>query len=287
MKAKDIKVEHLVKDAAELLPHQPILENFIHHNPLRPLESLPFRVALEHVHELESYMSPGERLFALIDVDPRKRVNEALADLSSAFLDRGAAKWAPRFRDKGFLLFFASLECLGLAPWRRYAREVSKRILPTLEESVSKESHIALAESIIRENLDFFGSCGEEEEMVHTIRSMLLELRGWAGMFSRMESHPNEAPPNTLVLLIEFCAVQSILTRSSIESFALQFGWDPKEMPFHKWISKVPLKRPPSYDSTPHDSAIAYLDQNSERRESLETEFENALLRAIGMNENK
>jgi hypothetical protein len=61
---------------------------------------MDFKEALDYAQKLESYMSPGERVFSLLHVDGRKRVNEALSDLSSAFLDRGAAKWAPQFRDK-------------------------------------------------------------------------------------------------------------------------------------------------------------------------------------------
>ena len=39
-----------------------------------------------------AFMSPGEMMFALTEIDPRKRVNEALVDLAAVFLDRGAAK---------------------------------------------------------------------------------------------------------------------------------------------------------------------------------------------------
>lgn len=90
----------LLHGVTELLPHQAILENFVHHNPLRPLESMNFKEALDYAQRVESYITPGERVFAVLHTDPRKRVNEALADLSSAFLDRGAAKWAPKFRNK-------------------------------------------------------------------------------------------------------------------------------------------------------------------------------------------
>jgi len=75
-----------------------------------------------------------ERMSVTLGVDPRKRANEALADLSSSFLDRGAAKWTPAFRDRGFLFFFATLEGLGCAPWRKFARAEAKRILVAMEK---------------------------------------------------------------------------------------------------------------------------------------------------------
>jgi hypothetical protein len=50
--------EHLLDLAIELLPHQGILENFVHHNPLSHLETMKWKEALEYAVKLESYMSP-------------------------------------------------------------------------------------------------------------------------------------------------------------------------------------------------------------------------------------
>lgn len=270
-------IAQVVDAAADLLPHQGILENFIHHNPLEHLQNMHFQEALDHVQHLEAYMSPGERVFSLVRVDPRKRVNEALVDLSSAFLDRGAAKWAPRYRDKGLLYFFAVHENLGFALWRKHARGKAKRILKLLNKGMDPKE---LCEKIIQENLAFFGVPREEWEAA--IRSMLLELRGWAGMFRRVETHPLEAPSHTEVHLLEFCAVQSILSRSSIEKLAEESGWNDAEMPFSAWISSAPTMREESHETQAHVSAIAYVDQSSERRDQLETEFKHTLLHAIG-----
>jgi hypothetical protein len=142
----------VVAQVAHLLPHQGVLENFVHHNPLHDLEAMPFRDALRYMDDLSSYKSPGERLFLIYKVDPRRRVNAALSDLSATFLDRGAAKWRPPYREKGFLFFFATLEGLGFAKWRRYARNEADRIL---EAGPGKLD--GLAETIVRENLEFFG----------------------------------------------------------------------------------------------------------------------------------
>lgn len=277
---KRIPIADLVNEVSDLLPHQGILENFIHHNPLKHLESIPFNDAIDFMHKLEMYMSPSERLLSLVDVDPRKRVNEALADLSSVFLDRGAAKWAPGFRHKGFLYFFASLEVLGFAPWRKYARSVAQRILEL--EQINKDAIPSLSETIIQENLEFFDV--PRDDWGPAIHAMASELRGWAGMFTRMESHPNEAPPDTTVRLLDFCAVQSILSRSSMEALARQFGWKESEISFGMWLKRAPTLRPASQDTMGHSSAISYLDQNAERREALENDFEHAILHSIGTN---
>lgn len=274
-----ISISNAVGQAADLLPTQPILENFIHQNPLRNLESMNFNEAIEHAHKLESYMSPGERVKHLVRVDPRKRVHEALAELCSAFLDRGASKWAPSFRSEGFLYFFASLEGLGFAPWRKHARYAARRITAHLEQEGEPST---IAETILEENLQFFGI--PRESWVDTIRSMLLEAHGWSGMFHRMETRPVEAPDNTNVRLIEFCAVQSILSRSSMIALARKTGWEAHEIPFASWLNKAPKVKP--HEIVPqHTSAIAFVDQHSERREMLEVEFEHMMLDAIGKNQ--
>lgn len=234
-----------------------------------------FTEAINHVHMLEARMSPGSRVLHKVHVDPRKRENEALVDLCSVFLDRGAAKWAPKFRNKGFLYFFASLEGLGYAPWRKHARVTAKRILAEWDKCGDSQ---ALAESILQENLDFFGV--PQESWAFTIRSMLLKLRGWAGMFHRMETHPDEAPENTRVRFIDYCAVQSIIARSSIEDLCRESGWD-DSTPFASWMSDVPQYRHTKHKAY-HTSAIAYVDQNSNQREALEREFKYQLLHAIG-----
>lgn len=269
----------IVEQAADLLPNQAILENFVHHNPLQRFESMTFKEALDHVHALEMYMSPGERLAKLVQVDPRKRANEALVDLSAAFLDRGAAKWAPPHRDKGFLYFFASLEGLGFAPWRQQVRQTARRVLAELQAHPDQWKQ--LAESILRDNLRFFGV--PAAEWTNVVRAMMLELRGWAGMFHRMETHAEEAPPHTTVRLLEFCVVQSIMHRVSIEALARQSGWQPQQQSFGDWLSVVPSIRPEEHDHHfLHPSALASLNQCPERREMLEREFKWPLLTAIG-----
>ena len=271
-----------VHQAAELLPNQAILENFVHHNPLEHLQSLPFQEALGHVRELERYRSPGERVHGITNVDPRKRVNESLVDLASVFLDKGAAKWTPSYRHKGFLYFFAAHERLGYGPWRRLACRSADRILPQLTHDPAA-SH-ALAEELLKENLDFFGI--PPAQWPSALRSMMLELPGWAGMFHRMEEYPNEQPPNTAVHLIDFCAVQSILLRSSITDLARHSGWSESSQPFSEWIEQAPALGPSCGETeTHHPSALAYVDQSSSRREELEQEFEQTLLRAIGTND--
>eukprot|EP01040_Poterioochromonas_malhamensis_P001803 gene1803-1929_t len=268
----------MIDHIADLLPHQGILENFVHHNPLEHFETMTFQEALDYIEKLEAYRSPGERVHSLIQINPRERVKEALVDLSASFLDRGAAKWIPKDRNKGFLYFFANLEGLGFATWREHARDTAKRILQELQ--TNNGNNQIVSEKIIKENLMYFGIPEEDHEAC--IRSMLLEIRGWAGMFRRMETHPNEAPDRTKVQLLDFAAVQSILARSSIDNLAKECGWDDRQMSLGEWLQSEPTLRPHTKQERPHSSAIAYVDQVAENREKLEKEFEKNLLSSIG-----
>ena len=114
----------VLQKAAVLLPHQAILENFVHTNPLAVLQDMDFFEAQEHVRGVLGYPSPGARLSSLMGSDPRKRAHAALVELAAVFLDRGAAKWSAPYRAKGFLYFFAELEAAVLFPpaWRAQAR---------------------------------------------------------------------------------------------------------------------------------------------------------------------
>lgn len=52
----------LVKFAADVVPKQAILENFVHHNPWEHFQHLAFEEAQAHVRYLLGFLSPAERL---------------------------------------------------------------------------------------------------------------------------------------------------------------------------------------------------------------------------------
>jgi uncharacterized protein YbcC (UPF0753/DUF2309 family) len=276
------KIASAVDRATIILSHQPILENFVHHNPFKELQLLEFRDAIQYAQTLEAYVSPGERAFHLTGIDPRNREKGALVDLCAVFLDRGATKWSPRFRDQGFLFFFASLEGLGFAPWRRHARKASREILLSLQQENADASE--LSEVIIRKNLEHLGIPPEDWDSC--VRSMLLKVKGWAGMFHRMETHPLEAPLHTRVSLIEFCAVQSIISRAAIEMVATQSGWDNAKTPLALWLRRAPTTRkyPVQYGNVGEISVIADNDQTWDRMEELEKNYAQKVIDAISAN---
>jgi uncharacterized protein YbcC (UPF0753/DUF2309 family) len=276
------RIASAVDRATIILSHQPILEKFVHHNPFEKLQRLEFRDAIQYAQTLETYLSPGERAFHLTGIDPRKREKGALVDLSAVFLDRGATKWSPRFRDQGFLFFFASLEGLGFAPWRRHARKAARKVLVSLQQENADAAE--LSEQIIRENLEHFGIPPEDWDSC--VRSMLVKVRGWAGMFNRMETHPLEAPLNTRVSLIEFCAAQSIISRAAIETVATQSGWDGDKTSLAQWLRRAPINRkdPVEYGGVRELSVIADNDLTWDRMGELEKTYEQKVIDAISAN---
>jgi len=272
-----------IDHASRYLSHQAILEKFVHHNPLNTLEDHEFHSALEKLQELESYMSPGERVLHITGIDPRLREQDALVDLCAVFLDRGASKWTPGFRNRGFLYFFATLEGLGMAPWRAYARRAAAEILRELGDHPNSSADLAkkISEKIVQKNLEEMGI--SQEDWNRCLLAKLTLTKGWAGMFKRMESHPAEAPLNTRVSLLEFCAVQSILSRAAVETVAKQNGWKKDEQKLAAWLQKAPTIRSfKSYQNVREVSVIAYADQAVQKIQELEASFEVGLLTAIG-----
>ena len=131
-----------------------------------------------------------------------------------------------------------------------------------------------------------------------TTRSMLMDLSGWASMFKRMEEYPNERPQKCIdgscvplpVTLVEFAAVHSILTTSSLKALAQKEGWKPATQPLHEFLSSVSTKRRgerplfgmgSEMQSLQNPSGLAFRNQNFDRFEKLEEEYEKVTIRAI------
>ncbi len=72
-----------VSRASDVLPHQGILQAFIHRNPLLHFEHMRFDDAVERSHVLEeeaqsATASVAARVHAITGVSPSKRANEAV-----------------------------------------------------------------------------------------------------------------------------------------------------------------------------------------------------------------
>ena len=160
------------------------------------------------------------------------RVRRAVSELAGAFLDRGSAKWDGGLRKHGFLAFFAELENVGFAGWRKGARKTASRIRERVllegDEDQRQQSLASMGREVLAANLAAFGApvpaipastvaTRERDLDFHpttmTLRAMLIDVRGWGGMFERHQNHPEEAPEHVPVRLLDFCVVLSILLR--------------------------------------------------------------------------
>ena len=280
-------IAQAVRRATVILPHQGLIENFVHHNPLENLQNLQLENAIDYLKDRESYISPGERTFRITGDDPRKREKLAIVDIAAVFLDRGAARWTPAFRSRGFLYFFAALESRGVARWRSHARKAAVKILCEMDTFASQEEYDSqhvqlLAERIVQRNLEAFGIA--QADWDDCILSMLFKIKGWAGMFHHMEVHPQDAPPDARVSLLEFCAVLTIVARSAIESIAKESGaWNYQEVPLAAWLNQWPVRRKEKvqYFAVNTASRIAKEYNTREERSILEQTFKQKLVNAL------
>jgi len=266
--------------AAVSLPRQHVLDRFVHHNPLRAFEHLPFNVALQQDASLaDRPPSPATVFRSATNYDPSKRTGRALSVLAATFTDRGVAHWAWRGVDgapRDFLTFFADLEGLGFAPWRRVARSVASDVRAA---TTGGESADNVAARLIVEQLPLLAV---DPTDAAAVRAMLEEVRGWAAMFAHLEAHSDEAPENVSVSLLHFFAVHTTLQRSSMVAAASGVGWNLNERPLSDRLRDQPRRTvPPSPPAFFHSSAASSEDQNQARQSDLEARIDAAVVESL------
>lgn len=127
-------------------------------------------------------------------------VNAELVRLSSGFLDQGQAREAMPGRARGFLPAVAALYASGARPPRGCEGVV--------EDLAVIARDATPAESVIRNMLDRLVVPDADRELY--VIGVALALRGWAGMFSRLERHPEEHPGGPPSALADYLAVRMV-----------------------------------------------------------------------------
>ena len=153
-------------------------------------------------------------LVALGGDDTDVAVHGELIRLSSGFLDHGQAHATLPHRDRGFLPAVSALYAAG-APAPRACRGAEADLGAVAATPVS-------AETLIRQNLEALGVRGDNIEPF--LFATALALPGWAGMFSRLERHPDEHEGEIPPTLAEFLAVRLILESHAIRRVAAERG---------------------------------------------------------------
>ncbi|WP_224364430.1 YbcC family protein [Hyalangium versicolor] len=159
--------------------------------------------------QAEPVRSHREVLREVTGEDVADLVHPHLIRACSAFLDQGVAHWSMPDRDRGLYFAWRAMKLRGsgvLPPW-----------LAGLEQELAQsEARNLSARDVVLAALDELGIPDAHWE--HALTRVLLALPGWAGMMSRLETHPGDrpagAPPASLM---DFLAV-----RLTLELFALR-----------------------------------------------------------------
>lgn len=142
--------------------------------------------------------------------DPALLVNALLVPLSGAYLDQGTSPWPLAGRSHGFFQAFVQLMKVRGAPTPAWAQGLRQR-LQLLESVCAEEAAVqALAE---------LGVPPEDDPWY--VERVLLELPGWAGMFRRLEVHPEEVAGAPIApRLVDYLAVRLTLTALAVRAVA-------------------------------------------------------------------
>lgn len=130
--------------------------------------------------------------------DPAELVGPVMVRLSAAYLDAGLARSAWPGREDGFLY-----------AWRRLVLE-TPAVLPEWQQELVarvRQGASLTAAQLVERALDELGTTPQDREPV--LGAVLLQLPGWAGMFHRLEHHPDDRPRNAPpASLLEMTAVR-------------------------------------------------------------------------------
>ena len=166
--------------------------------------------------------------------DPDVAVHGELIRLGSGFLDQGQAHVALPHRDRGFLRAVAELYASGAS---------APRDCPGVEGDMR---HLFAQQrppfTVIRATVAELGVRDDQVEpfLYHTA----LALPGWAGMFARLERHPEDHPGGPPTTLLDFMAVRLLFERRAIEH-ACRAARIPADWAALRALMPVPQPAPP------------------------------------------
>jgi uncharacterized protein YbcC (UPF0753/DUF2309 family) len=143
-----------------------------------------------------------DQLLAVDDIDVDRFVHPVLIRLCAAFLDQGVAYWSMPGREHGFLISVRRLYGQRLAspnPWfLGMARELRRQEKEGWDAARTIEWALGELEVAPGDRAEF-------------LRRTALALRGWAGMMSRFETRPDQAPVEPWpARLADFLAVRLV-----------------------------------------------------------------------------
>lgn len=160
-----------------------------------------------------------DALVAMGGADTDPAVHGELVRLGSGFLDHGQAHMALPGREEGFLRAVTRLYAGGSSAPRdcRGAEPSMRRVF---------DGHVD-ARTVVVTALSELGVQVDEAE--DYLFAVALALPGWAGMFARLERHPEEHPGGPPTTLMEFLAVRLLLEQAAVQracrAAGLEINW--------------------------------------------------------------
>jgi uncharacterized protein YbcC (UPF0753/DUF2309 family) len=174
--------------------------------------------------------------------DPDPMVHQALIRWCGAYLDTGHAYWPMMERSRsffrGFLLHAASAK--DARAWLSGAQTLAQGLL-------HRPGGAPTAEQVVAEELRRLQVAPDQEEDL--IRASLLALRGWGGMFHRLEHRPDLWPHKVAEpRLVDLLAVRLLLDRLAADHLLDQAGLEGG--PTGQRLLRLPrLAPPPAIDA--------------------------------------
>lgn len=187
-----------------------------------------------------------ELLLACSDEDANDLVHATLIPLCAAFLDRGQAHWPMPGREHGFLRAWCRVLLAGHSVRPGWLRGLRARLQ-------GWEARGLEAEAVVQELLAELGVAPAEQDLF--LERTLLQLRGWAGMFARLEAAPGaEGRAGPRVALVDFLAVRLTLDLFAFQDIGARLGHRGPVAGLRALCGRLPRIGPPRLRG-PHDTA--------------------------------
>ena len=187
-----------------------------------------------------------ELLLATSDEDSNELVHATLIPLCASFLDRGQSHWSMPDREKGFFQAWMRMKLAGRSIRPGWLFALGARL-------ADWQSRGTEAEDAVLELLAELGIADDEiDEFVETT---LLQLPGWAGMFTRLQTAPGPiGRSRARIDLIDYLAVRLALDRFAFEDIAGRLGFRGAVANIRLFCAGLPRIAPPDLRG-PHDTA--------------------------------
>jgi uncharacterized protein len=139
----------------------------------------------------------------------RSQVNPLLIRLCASYIDQGVSHWPMEGRQDGFLAVVRRLfgQAAMLEPLPGLKKELARQL------QAGEERHQTIRRMLVMSGV-------EESGWAERLQVELLDLGGWAGLFSRLEKSPELAPYETLPCrLMDYLAVRMTLRAVALQSW--------------------------------------------------------------------